>query len=64
MTDNPFRPTYRELTEEEATLSNAIKNRAQDLLTLYLRLNSGRYRALAITSLEESVMWAIKELTT
>jgi hypothetical protein len=29
-----------------------------------LRLEAGRHRSLAITALEESVLWAVKQATT
>lgn len=59
-----FRPRYRALTESEKQLHDAIKMQADELLRLYNMIgNPGRYRALAQTALEESVMWAVKELT-
>jgi hypothetical protein len=58
-----FRPVYRTLTSEEKALIDAIKLKAEELDGLYDRLKEGRYRALAMTSLEESVMWAVKEVT-
>ncbi len=58
-----FRPKYRALTEQEKLLHDAIKNQAEDLATLIETIKPGRYRSLAITSLEEAIMWAIKELT-
>jgi hypothetical protein len=59
-----FRPRYRKLTMTELSLSDAIKEKAQELEDLYDQVeNPGRYKALAITSLEESVMWVVKEIT-
>ncbi len=58
-----FRPRYRSLTHDEVALHDAIKEQAVVLENLFLQVNPGRYRALALTSLEESVMWVIKELT-
>jgi hypothetical protein len=58
-----FRPTYRALTPEEKLLHDEIKAAAQILEAMYLRVNAGREIALAMTKLEESVMWAIKALT-
>ena len=40
-----------------------IKNKASELEELYGKVKTGRYNALAITSLEQSVMWIVKELT-
>jgi hypothetical protein len=58
-----FRPRYRAPTDAEKTLHDAIKNKAVELETLFDQVKGGRYHSLALTSLEESVMWIIKELT-
>lgn len=58
-----FRPTYRALTDEEKALHDAIKAKAGELEALFACIKSGRYNALAITSLEISIMWIVKELT-
>lgn len=58
-----FRPTYRALTDDEKTLHDEIKAKASELETLFGRVKSGRYNSLAITALEQSIMWVVKELT-
>ena len=58
-----FRPTYRALAEEEKRLHDEIKVRAQDLELAIDRLPRSREQSLAMTKLEEAVMWAIKGLT-
>jgi hypothetical protein len=58
-----FRPTYRALSDEEKALHDAIKAKAVELETLYGQVKAGRYNSLALTSLEQSVMWIVKELT-
>lgn len=63
-----FRPRYRALTDEEKALHDQMKAKAEELEALYDRIDilrgpGGRYKALAITDLEKSVMWAVKELT-
>lgn len=58
-----FRPRYRQLTDEEKALHDAIKNKAVELEELYTQVSKGRYNALAMTALEESVMWIVKEIT-
>ena len=58
-----FRPKYRALLPDEKVLHDLIKNQAEILVQLIERVKPGRYRSLAVTSLEESIMWAIKELT-
>lgn len=63
MPTSRFRPRYRALSEDEKALHDAIKEKAVELETLFLKVKEGRYRALSMTSLEEAVMWNIKELT-
>ncbi len=58
-----FRPRYRALTDAEKALHDAIKAKAAELEALFEQVNPGRYRALGLTALEESVMWTVKELT-
>jgi len=58
-----FRPRYRALTDDEKALHDAIKSKADELEQLFEKVKPGRYHSLAITSLEESVMWIVKELT-
>jgi hypothetical protein len=58
-----FRPRYRALTDDEKALHDEIKNKAAELEELFGRVKPGRYNSLALTSLEQSVMWVVKELT-
>lgn len=58
-----FRPRYRALTDEEKKLHDDIKDKATELEYLFNKVKPGRYNSLAITSLEQSVMWVVKELT-
>jgi hypothetical protein len=58
-----FRPRYRALTDEEKALHDALKAKAAELEALYERVKPGRYKSLAFTDLESSVMWIVKELT-
>jgi hypothetical protein len=58
-----FRPKYRALTDEEKDLHDALKAKAVELEELYAQVKPGRYNALAITALEQSLMWIVKELT-
>ena len=58
-----FRPKYRALSDEEKELHDAIKSKAEEMEKLYEKAGGGRYQSLAFTSLEESVMWAVKQLT-
>lgn len=63
MPTSRFRPRYRALTPEEKLLHDEIKNKAAEMEQLFERVKTGRYSSLAITSLEQSVMWIVKELT-
>lgn len=58
-----FRPKYRALNDTEKALHDEIKEKASELEAVFGRVKPGRYNSLAITSLEESVMWIVKELT-
>lgn len=58
-----FRPRYRALTDDEKALHDQIKDKVAELEVLFGKVKPGRYNALAITSLEQSVMWVVKELT-
>lgn len=58
-----FRPRYRALSDDEKALHDQIKDKAAELEALFGKVKPGRYNSLAITSLEQSVMWVVKELT-
>lgn len=60
-----FRPTYRALSDEEKALHDTLKNKATELENLFDQVNAdgSRYKSLAITALEESIMWIVKDLT-
>jgi hypothetical protein len=63
MPTSRFRPLYRALTDEEKALHDAIKEKAAELEALIETIRPGRYRSLAFTDLESSIMWAVKEIT-
>ena len=58
-----FRPRYRQLTEDEKAFHDALKSKAAELEEMIEQIAPGRYRAMALTDLESSIMWAVKELT-
>lgn len=58
-----FRPAYRALSPDEKALHDQIKSKAEELEALFDKVGKGRYHSLAITELEASVMWAVKQLT-
>lgn len=67
MPTSRFRPAYRALNETEKALHDEIKAKAVELEMIYSRVGTtvppSRYHALAMTALEESVMWIVKDLT-
>ena len=61
-----FRPRYRALSDDEKKLHDELKSQAVVLERMFEQVNDGkpgRYKSLAFTALEESVMWIVKELT-
>lgn len=58
-----FRHQYRSLNISESALISEIKDKAVELEELFEKVKPGRYRSLAFTALEESIMWAVKEIT-
>lgn len=72
---NVFRKEYRPLNDLEKTYLEDLKNKAQELYDLMERGPSdlpgthgttgrtSRELALAKTSLEQAIMWAVKDIT-
>ena len=58
-----FRPRYRAFTDEEKKLHDELKAQADVLDRMFQQVKPGRYNSLAVTSLEQSIMWIVKELT-
>ena len=58
-----FRPRYRALTEEEKVFHDNLKLAYENVERCMEVLSAGRYKSLALTALEESCMWAVKQLT-
>ena len=59
-----FRPTYRALPPDEKALHDDLKAKAVELEALFAKVKPGhRYNALAVTSLEQAIMWIVKGLT-
>lgn len=63
ITPTRFRPRYRKLLPAEVELHDAIKSKAEELEKLFEQVGPGRYTSLALTALEESVVWSVKQLT-
>ncbi len=58
-----FRPRYRALTDAEKALHDQLKDKAAELEVLFGQVKPGRYNSLAMTALEQAIMWIVKELT-
>jgi hypothetical protein len=63
MATNTFRTKYRTLTEEEKHRLEQIKMKAEELEALFEMDTPSRFKSLALTNLEQSVMWIVKEVT-
>jgi hypothetical protein len=60
---DPYRSSYRHLTDDERQMTERIKLLANSLHHELVRTPSSRERALSLTKLEECVMWAVKGIT-
>jgi hypothetical protein len=60
--NSPMRHAYRVLSDAEKARMTAIKDAGQALLDLIGQPNS-RAKSIAITKVEEAVMWAVKDIT-
>ena len=57
-----FRKAYRKLTDEETATLEALKDQASALYDT-MQKHPSRPMSLAVTKLEESIMWAVKGIT-
>lgn len=63
--NNVLRHEYKILSPEEKLAMKAVKDQGLAFLeTLDKYVFSGREKSLAITKIEEAVMWAVKSITT
>lgn len=62
MATNTFRTTYRELAADEKADMDAIKTKAEEIEAIIQKRQS-RLSSLAMTNLEQAVMWAVKGIT-
>lgn len=64
---NTFRKTYRELNDAEKAAVEDLKVKAEEIEALIEGQKASgknpRHLALAVTKLEESIMWAVKAIT-
>ncbi len=61
--NNVMRHEYRVLTDEEKRDMQNIKDLGLNLHTYIKSLGGSRELSLALTKVEESVMWAVKHIT-
>lgn len=69
-TTDPFRKVYRQLSPKEKEDLHRMKMKAEELLEMYKELaatqnnpHAARDWALAVTNLQQSLMWATRALT-
>lgn len=61
--EETFRKTYRELTPTEKMAIDRIKDKAYQL-AIEFNPTDTREKSIALTKLEEAVMWAVKGIST
>ena len=63
MSEDIFRKVYAELSHEQMDLMRDVKEKSESLIMIIDSVGRSREMSLAITKLEECVMWAIKGIT-
>jgi len=63
MTSNTMRHTYRVLSDDEQAQMQAIKDKGLELHALIESIGRSRELSIALTKVEEAVMWAVKGIT-
>lgn len=61
-----FRKEYKPLTDAQKSVVSAIKDQASILYDCLINCpihHDARHMAIAITNLEQSIMWAVKAVT-
>lgn len=61
--NNVMRHEYRLLSEEEKLQMKGIKDLGLEFVTYCIGMGRSRELSLAITKIEEAVMWAVKHVT-
>ena len=61
--NNVMRHQYRVLTDEEKAAMQKIKDIGLDFHSYVENLGKSRELSLALTKIEEAVMWAVKHIT-
>jgi hypothetical protein len=62
-TANVMRSDYRVLSEEEKLQVKELKDRGEEFVRLCKSIGRSRELSLAITKMEEAVMWSVKWVT-
>lgn len=58
-----FRKQYRQLTDEEKALIEEIKDGASALEVSLEKMEHSREKSLALTNLEQAIMWSTQGIT-
>ncbi|MCB1537338.1 MAG: hypothetical protein KDJ44_22175 [Rhodoblastus sp.] len=61
--NNAVRHQYRVLTDEEKEAVVALKDKGAEFIALCQSRGASRELSIAITKIEEAVMWAVKHVT-
>lgn len=61
--NNAMRHQYRVLSDAEKAQMQAIKDKGSEFYTLVSCMGKSRELSLALTKIEEAVMWAVKHVT-
>lgn len=61
--NNAVRHNYRVLSDEEKQQMAALKDKGAEFIKLCEQTGSSRELSLAITKIEEAVMWSVKHVT-
>lgn len=61
--NNAVRHQYRVLTDEEKAAMLALKDKGAEFIELCHSRGASRELSIAITKIEEAVMWAVKHVT-
>lgn len=61
--DNTMRHNYRQLSDEEKASMVALKDKGLEFVNMCKAIGQSREMSLAITKMEEAVMWSVKHIT-
>jgi len=61
--NNAVRHTYRVLSDAEKQQMTDLKDKGAEFITLCQSVGQSRELSLAITKIEEAVMWSVKHVT-